>query len=1584
MIISISIIILILFSSLNSEILEESGSLKGFFSGNCTDCQYDNYINHTSEGIASPGYNIYAPDSIDVQSNGFGDYRIIPQDSETLAYWRNILDAFLDNDIQTVDQMLSDSTETFNYNVIEFEDTIFNRTYLMLRENLDMSYYDSNLVYINDDDIHGSFKNGWGLYIINPNATNKEVIIEVPHPNDDFISPYISMELFLETDAFAFLIAGAGREVKWTNQGNYTNDKSRSDPSRNTNTVFHEFHKILCDSLINLGPHSPLVLHMHSFDENQSHEGFNSIILSGGYDAEYANKPIRDVSDEHLDIINFTQEVPIEENHFNILGPHEELKINQYYQAHYDSIFNYYGADQNYEIPHAYELIGPYNSVQMLYLRNYFDNREVYEPWVQIELDEKPQLFADISINDNNLYESNFPTTHNNFSIINDYYSPFVSAVKSYLNNWNDIDDIDSPEPIDDLSTSFDGFHYVKLNWTPISDSNFKSYRIYFDQDSITVDSPYWDRDINIDLLDMRTNEAIIYNLNSDIDYNFSVRSIDFFDNLSDNSNTVYNDVDSHLDNLILQDFESDTLNLLSFPNHDQDPSDWQIDSLNTFYNSKGSLKLYGNTWKVEDIIDQQIENNDIWQISSFSEQTGEIIGLALQDSVNTLYYSFYGTQDLDIEEWVTVYQGAFPENQWNVFQLPIADDWFAYFDYYPLIDKVVYINDKDNSNISSISYFDDLLDITNSIPFSPIVNIDYEITNNQRIFGSRNRSITIDFNSIIEDNDSDNFTFLWYFGDGESSIEEDPSHTYSIEDDHAYNIILQVTDNNNNIGYATTQIDLEYGISTLPLTMNFVGDIMLGRNYDNSNGIIEQYGVEYIFEHTLDYLGNQADVTVANLECPLTLDGPPHPTKSVVFKAKPESVSGLVYAGIDIVSLANNHTIDYGLEGLINTQNILDENNILYSGAGRNSAEAYQPLIFNSHGLNIAFLASSDRTGQYNNYQPYLHSGYNKPGFAYMTPYYLLQQIESVEDISDFIIVEMHAGSEYSTQPGQDYDSFINQNIETNHYFGPDENLDYMDIIDISDEDENYTPFIDVPHMWDREIRHFAIDNGADLVIVHHPHIIQGFEVYNNKLIAHSLGNFIFDLSYPETFPSVILNSSIDTLSIYDFNVDPVYIDDNIPYIAKGGLGLHILDYLAYKSKELNTYIDVDRTQNKAFIILDSTDINETEIMSKSSINTFTDNSYSYSIPIRIHDFGYFKSIDSLSTDFEYRVGRDLLWFGNMEDEGCTLWNINNDNEYYDNSEKYSGQQSFCLNRNFQSGDNIITNLQHRIKINDELSYGLLAALKTENANDAKIEVKYYSSRSTSISLGTDSFENSLNGNNDWINLYNDIDPRNGTNFFDIRLYLDVPDSDSSKAWFDDVNVIEWTDWKSIGDNDGLLIPNDYYFIQIRNTSPVIPEDIIHTEVSYSSTHNAVNPNFSIVQNDYTTPSTIEFVNESTGSIGWNYWEFGDGQTSIDKNPSHTYSDNGPYTVSLTVLDYNGNPLTRTINNLINFSSDLMIGDMNFDNELDILDLVAMINFILGNLNDYSGILNEIADIDNSGSTDIVDIVLLVNLILD
>ena len=121
----------------------------------------------------------------------------------------------------------------------------------------------------------------------------------------------------------------------------------------------------------------------------------------------------------------------------------------------------------------------------------------------------------------------------------------------------------------------------------------------------------------------------------------------------------------------------------------------------------------------------------------------------------------------------------------------------------------------------------------------------------------------------------------------------------------------LIIEDETGQRGWSSETIEIDQGNTSFPITMNFVGDIMMGRRFEDSDGIISTQGVEALFEPTIDLLGNAADITVANLEIPLTNQGVPHPTKGIVFRSAPENVSGLIYAGIDVVSLANNHILD-------------------------------------------------------------------------------------------------------------------------------------------------------------------------------------------------------------------------------------------------------------------------------------------------------------------------------------------------------------------------------------------------------------------------------------------------------------------------------------------------------------------------------------------------------------------------------------------------------------------------------------------------------------------------------------------------
>ncbi len=524
----------------HAQILHETGNLMEFLGGNSTTTAYDNYVSHISEGIARPGFNDYGPEWLDYQTNGFGDYRILPDNGSTLSYWHEIFSRLMRGDTQTVAQMVIDSAAAFHYEFVLFTDTVYARTYWMLRERLDSSFVDTNNTPDPQDDVVGSFSNGWGLYIFNPAAERNFVLVEVPHPTDDFIAPYVGMSLFQQLDARAFMIAGAGREVKWNEVGDYVNNSSYSDPARNANSLFETFHEVLCDSLLNSQPHAPLVLHTHSFDNNSAHAGYKSIVLSGGWDAGYVNKPIRDVTDDHLDVVNFTVENPIYAGEF---GLHLAVPVTDYYQVHYDGIFNYYSwSGDAYPITHTSELLGPSTGTQMNYLRQFIPGWSVYEPWVQVELDEKPQLFDNLFMSLDSLYNrSIMPRGWRNFSKLLEYYEPFIQAMDAYLTNFQTVADTTAPEQIQNFHAIFISDIFMDVAWDPVSDTNFKTYRIYWDTNPVTENSPVWEMADDPHLSDMRTGETVVEDLPQFTPLNFRIAAVDYFGNESVISDSILN-----------------------------------------------------------------------------------------------------------------------------------------------------------------------------------------------------------------------------------------------------------------------------------------------------------------------------------------------------------------------------------------------------------------------------------------------------------------------------------------------------------------------------------------------------------------------------------------------------------------------------------------------------------------------------------------------------------------------------------------------------------------------------------------------------------------------------------------------------------------------------------------------------------------------------------------------------------------------------------------------------------------------------------------------------------------------------------
>lgn len=874
----------------------------------------------------------------------------------------------------------------------------------------------------------------------------------------------------------------------------------------------------------------------------------------------------------------------------------------------------------------------------------------------------------------------------------------------------------------------------------------------------------------------------------------------------------------------VIEDFDSGDIKLLSFEDRDNDPDSWAVDSTNTYDNSLHSLKLYGDTWKLLEIEPYQITEKTVWRVASFVERLGGAHAFGVTDGSNVLMYSFAGREMLDIEEWITTYQGFHPNNQWNLYKLPLGDDFQAWYRYLPEITGLIFINDNKDYDPAGIVYFDQILDITGDIAVDPTVHIVYE-TGIPFVNDDGDSSLTVSFKSFVSDPNYKKHDYYWDFGDGNVSREAEPSHTYKVTADYDYSAFLAVENASGKWGYAQTQVKVPGDKENdLPLTMNFVGDVILARRYEEPGGIIPMLGVEAIFEPTLDVLGRAADLTVINLEAPLTTSDERHPTKGICFAGKPDNVKGLVYGGVDVASLANNHILDFMLSGMRETQQVLDEAGILYLGAGANSHEAYLPAFVNKKGINVAFVASSDRTGQYNNYQPYLDAGYDRPGFAMMTPYYVRKQIRSVRDAADLVVALLHSGSEYSREPISHYD------------------IDYWAY---HSEREPYYPEIgasvaplDTPKMWDRDIRQFMVRSGADLIINHHPHIIQGLELYQGKLIAHSLGNFIFDSFFPETMPSMILNAEADKERFHSFSVTPIFIDDFIPRVAGGELALYLLDYLAARSKEFGTYLHVDREKERAYVIMDTLHIDYYDIEEEGVLlfEEDVEEKVFYSEPMRFSRLSHptlFHNIKPYN-DYKYRLGRELLWYGNFEDEGSTLWNTDIPSVKFDKETVYQGERSLRLTSEPGSGS-FYANKQERLRIfKPHRGFTLHGFIKTENAQDVNIEIRFYRTRWATPYLGSDTITVPISGDMDWTYFYKHLELPENTRTADIFFRVSQPDSGTGYAWFDNIGVIEWQEWDKYENDMSIISPNEFYYLQMKTENPTDVAFINYSERVY------------------------------------------------------------------------------------------------------------------------------------------------------
>lgn len=247
------------------------------------------------------------------------------------------------------------------------------------------------------------------------------------------------------------------------------------------------------------------------------------------------------------------------------------------------------------------------------------------------------------------------------------------------------------------------------------------------------------------------------------------------------------------------------------------------------------------------------------------------------------------------------------------------------------------------------------------------------------------------------------------------------------------------------------------------------VGDVMLGRLI---NKMLKHSDPAYPWGNTLSIL-QTADLRICNLECVLSDIGNPWsvPSKIFHFRSDEKNIKTLQVAKMDIVSLANNHVLDYEHEALLRMLNILDEQKILHAGAGKDLSEASKPAFCQIKQQKIALIAFTDN-------EPDWEAQENKPGILYMPTNIndkrmqnFLRQIENLRKEVDFLIVSAHWGSNWGYHPPKEHKS----------------------------------------------IGHAIIDAGADLIFGHSGHVFRGIEIYKNRPIIYSAGDFIDDYAVDE-----------------------------------------------------------------------------------------------------------------------------------------------------------------------------------------------------------------------------------------------------------------------------------------------------------------------------------------------------------------------------------------------------------------------------------------------------------------------------------
>lgn len=555
---------------------------------------------------------------------------------------------------------------------------------------------------------------------------------------------------------------------------------------------------------------------------------------------------------------------------------------------------------------------------------------------------------------------------------------------------------------------------------------------------------------------------------------------------------------------------------------------------------------------------------------------------------------------------------------------------------------------------------------------------------------------------------------------------------------------------------------------------LTFGGDVMFGRRMLDldADGVLGEADdllhlnsltadTAALFEFVEPLLAAD-DLTSINLETPVTTNlATPHPEKSFVFYAYPESAAALEQVGVDIVTLGNNHVFDYRDQGVLDTINHLDALGMPWVGAGSNDLDARSNSWALDIGqLDLAMQGFGDIQGtSYSSTSLYLTAADpSKPGALWSTASRIQQFVDAANVAGRFAIPQFHGGTEYAYAQT----SGMRSDFQA------------------------------------------AIDRGAGIVIAHHPHVVHGVSTYGGRYVIGSLGNFVFDQEFYATWSSYLasvdLEQGANGVEVAQLRLVPMHLDGFVPRLLTGvgvaELGRHVAQLgTAEQLAGGFTRALVFAEQGRLVVLPSEADALVSDLLDVRNVALSGGSTGPVALAPYTDNDALAKLASSSAATCE--LGLDRMQYGDFEDRDVDDRAAEGD-RWSQSSARYvqrktvrSGEAAAVLLRTAGSASKASLTTLDRVPVTGGRKVSVTGWSKGDNAGKLEVQVRWKNSSGSTISTTVTTIK--TGGTWNWTSFVINATAPASAASVELSYLSSAPVAGEGLAFVDDLELIEW-----------------------------------------------------------------------------------------------------------------------------------------------------------------------------------------------